>query len=253
MIQPEILEIVSNRLPVLNTLFGEKHNPAFTPVSMILIDEATNQELKIPIIPGEVTVSWSRMTETVNILNLGEILVTTGDKLKTITFESYFPAFYDPSLCSVTEIYEPASAHVLLNEWQSRMKQPKLHDAIRFICTTVHDINMKVIIQNYEAIEKGGEPGDLYYRLTLSEFKEVQIRTEDEEKQKSKRSEETKKVEKKYLVKPLSNDDLFDKKIGTQEKVMYLAKQLTGKSSDWKRILSNSDQLKDYAGIVFTS
>ncbi len=149
-----------------------------------IMDEQTGIELQLPVNPEKITFKWSRKMETVNILNLGEIDFTTGDKLTGISFSSFFPAVYVPAYCTTANLNTPQSANAVMNAWKSRYNEPTpgLKDPVRLIITGAQEINMLAIVSDYESNEHGGEPGDIYYSVSFREWKEIFVRTESEEK-----------------------------------------------------------------------
>jgi nucleoid-associated protein YgaU len=137
-----------------------------------LIDPAGPQ-LHLPVNPGEVTIRREKMIETVNILNLGEVDFPTGEKLKEISFSSFFPRDYDPSYCNYADLPDPQEAMNLLTAWTAGKKPVRL-----IITETI--INTLVLVTAHASTFKGGEPGDVYYDLTCRTWREVKVRTSAE-------------------------------------------------------------------------
>ncbi|NPV30687.1 MAG: terminase, partial [Firmicutes bacterium] len=94
-----------------------------------LIDPA-GSTLHLPVNPSEVTIRREKQIETVNIINLGEVDFTTGEKLKEISFSSFFPAEYDPSYCRYSDLPDPQEAMNLLTKWTQG------ENPVRLIITT---------------------------------------------------------------------------------------------------------------------
>lgn len=149
-----------------------------------IMDEQTGTELQLPVNPEKITFKWGRKIETVNILNLGEIDFTTGEKLTGISFSSFFPNAYVPAYCTTANLSTPQSSNAVMNAWKSRYQEPTpgLKDPVRLIITGAQEINMLAIVSEYESNEHGGEPGDIYYSVSFREWKEIFIRTDSEEK-----------------------------------------------------------------------
>lgn len=134
-----------------------------------LIDSAGGTSLHLPVNPGEVTINREKMFETLTILNLGEIDVTTGEKLKEISFSSFFPRDYE-HYCQYTDIPDPQEAMNLLTLW-THSRRP-----VRLIITKTI-INTLVLVTAHVSQFKGGEPGDVYYDFTARTFRRVGART----------------------------------------------------------------------------
>lgn len=126
--------------------------------------------LRLPVLPSEVTIHREKAYETVDIINLGEIDVPAGERIKEITFESFFAAAYDPSYCRYQDIPDPQAAMNQLTAWMMK-KGP-----VRLIITDTI-INTLVTVATHESRFVGGEPGDVYYSLILRTWREVKVRT----------------------------------------------------------------------------
>jgi len=134
-----------------------------------LIDPAGSQ-LHLPVNPGEVTIRREKQYETVNILSLGEVDFPTGEKLKEISFSSFFPRDYDPGYCQYVDIPDPQIAMNQLTAWTVGEKP------VRLIITETL-INVLVLLITHVTTFKGGEPGDVYYDLSCRTWREVKART----------------------------------------------------------------------------
>ena len=125
--------------------------------------------LHLPVNPGEVTVEREKLYETVEILNLGEVDFTTGEKLKEISFSSFFPRDYE-SYCQYADIPDPQEAMNTLTLW-THSRRP-----VRLIITKTI-INALVLVTAHVSQFRGGEPGDVYYDFTARTYRRVGVRT----------------------------------------------------------------------------
>jgi nucleoid-associated protein YgaU len=133
-----------------------------------LIDAGTGF-LHLPVNPSEVTISRDKMLETLTILNLGEADFTVGEKLKEISFSSFFPRDYD-TYCQYAEIPDPQEAMNTLTLW-THSRRP-----VRLIITETI-INTLVLVTAHVSQFKGGEPGDVYFDFTARTWRQVGVRT----------------------------------------------------------------------------
>ncbi|MEM3453456.1 MAG: hypothetical protein QW835_07540, partial [Candidatus Hadarchaeum sp.] len=91
-----------------------------------LIDPA-GPTLHLPVNPiGDITIRREKQYETVNIINIGEVDFPTGEKLKEISFSSFFPAEYDPSYCRYPDLPDPQEAMNQLTAWTASKKPVRL-------------------------------------------------------------------------------------------------------------------------------
>jgi len=134
-----------------------------------LIDPA-GPTLHLPVNPGEVVIRREKHYETVNIINIGEVDFPAGEKVKEITFSSFFPAEYDPSYCRYVNLPDPQEAMNQLTAWTVGKKPVRL-----IITETI--INVLVLVTAHVTTFKGGEPGDVYFDLTCRTWREVKVRT----------------------------------------------------------------------------
>lgn len=207
------------------------------PVTFFLKDAQTGSNLQIPVNPEQVTIKWDRQYETVSILNLGEVDFTTGDKIQEISFNSFFPSEYVPNYCKYADIPSPLEAHQMMNSWKSRAGSnvSGLKDPIQLIITGAMDINMPALVTHYEGSEKGGEPGDIYYSITIREWKEVAVRTEAEQKT-AKRTD--------LAAKPKTAKVKLKNQFSLKEELFKVAKLHYGRGESLKSILNaNTSQL----------
>ena len=178
--------------------------------------------LQLPVNPfEEVTIRRERQLETINILALGEVDFTTGEKLKEISFSSFFPAEYDPSYCRYPDLPDPQEAMNQLTAWMMAK------DPVRLIITETI-INILVLVTAHTSYFRGGEPGDVYYDLTCRTWRQVRVRTAAEAATAAaapgtNTRPDTKPVPKVYVVK--SGDSLWK-----------IAKLNLGDGSKWKQI-----------------
>ncbi|SEO98644.1 LysM peptidoglycan-binding domain-containing protein [Propionispora vibrioides] len=193
-------------------------------------DPQTQESLQIPVLPPKITIKWERQTETVNILNLGEVDFTTGKKLQEISFSSFFPIEYTPTYCRYADIPDPATAYMTLDGWCAAQNTDYVPDRpVRLMITgTSLNINMLVLISNLETEDRGGEPGDIYYSLSCREWREIKVRTEAEQYARNNRPNP--KPKPKIVQQKIKSGDTV------QEFLYKIAKQHYGNGQDWNKV-----------------
>ncbi|SCW43952.1 LysM domain-containing protein [Paenibacillus tianmuensis] len=160
--------------------------------------DPTGTKLQFPVNPQEVSIRREKKFETVNILSLGEIDFPQGEKVKEITFSSFFPKEYDMSYCRYEPVPDPQIAMNQLNTWMVDKKPVQL-----IITDTA--VNVFVLVSSHVSTFRGGEPGDVYFDLTCRTWREVKIRTASDTS--SSQRTDLKPVPKTYVVK--SDDSLW--------------------------------------------
>lgn len=141
-------------------------------MDIYLIDPSGSQ-LQLPVNPEEITIRRERLIETVSILDIGEVDFPIGGKKSEISFSSFFPKEYDQSYCRYAELPDPQEAMNQLTTWMYAKKP------IRIIITETV-VNVLALLSAHQSQFKGGEPGDVYYEITLRPWNEVKVRTLDE-------------------------------------------------------------------------
>lgn len=128
------------------------------------------EKFTFPVNPEEVTISQQKGFDTATILSYGEYDFPQGDKIKEISFSSFFPKEYDESYCkgSKNSLLDPQTAMNTLNDCLMS-KTP-----LRFIITETA-VNVPVFVSSHQSIFRGGEPGDVYFDLTLRSWSEMKV------------------------------------------------------------------------------
>ncbi|NPV52221.1 MAG: LysM peptidoglycan-binding domain-containing protein [Firmicutes bacterium] len=163
---------------------------------------AEGSTFRLPVNPEEVTVEGEKQIETVNVINLGEIDFPTGDRRTGIRFASFFPAHYDSGYCRYADIPDPKEAINQLIDLRTEGKP------VRFLVTET-TINTLALVTSVNYTIKGGEPGDIYYEVSLRTWRDVKVRTaaQPAEKRESRPRPDTKPVPKVYITK--EGDSLY--------------------------------------------
>lgn len=131
---------------------------------------------RFPVNPSEVSLgSIGRNNEVVEVARLGEVSIFGTEKLEEVTFSSFFPRDYNPTYCEYAKIRTPLWYHNTIKRW-ANYEAP-----IRIIIgeDSKDDgyINMLCTVSDYKITEKGGEVGDIYFDITLKEYKAVGSQT----------------------------------------------------------------------------
>lgn len=131
--------------------------------------EQDKNRLRLPVLPIEsgLNINLSTSNESHRVSKLGEVTVIQDSELKMFQFSSFFPAQYAP-YCEYRNVPKPWDVVNLIERWE-RSNAP-----IRLIFTG--HINSLVSIESFNYREQGGAVGDVYYDISLKEFRQVTIR-----------------------------------------------------------------------------
>ena len=120
----------------------------------------------IPVNPQEIEIDHPTDNDTHKVLSLGEIMVPNKPGLRKASFSSYFPSVEDLQE-QVFKLKPKTYVHAI--------KQAQLKKTVcRLIITRagVFNTNMQCLITNFKTMYKGGEPGDIYYELEATEYRD---------------------------------------------------------------------------------
>lgn len=128
------------------------------------------ENLLLPVLPDQLEIKTGLANSTFDVTGLGEVGIIGNRKLYTISITSFFPADYAP-YCQYKDIPEPRTAIGMIEKWRDSKKPIRLT-----ITGTPMDINMPCMIEEFSYREKGGQPGDIYYDLSLKEYRFIKPR-----------------------------------------------------------------------------
>lgn len=120
--------------------------------------------VELPVLPEKITVKSSLQGNEKTVLELGNVNLLKAVKLKTISFNSFFPAAKIPSV-TARKLCEPLW---YVQKIKSVMTSKK---PFRFVMIGNDlDINTQMTVDSFEYSEAYGAVGDLDYKLTLKEW-----------------------------------------------------------------------------------
>ncbi|MFD1179202.1 LysM peptidoglycan-binding domain-containing protein [Paenibacillus puldeungensis] len=125
------------------------------------------EAIRLPVLPEKFEISTTGDSKSYDISKLGEINVIKGPKLSDISFDSFFPAsWYPGASIEEREFFEPQYYIDKINDWWGK-KHP-----IRIVLTGTNlNINLPVSIEKFALSEEGGAVGDVYYQISLKEYR----------------------------------------------------------------------------------
>lgn len=120
--------------------------------------------LAIPVLPEKLEVSSPGKNDKTVTLGLGEVLLLRAKGLRSVTWDSFFPAHAAPY--STQSVPNPVEAVRAIQAARDALKP------IRFLLTGGDlDINTDMGVESFHYEERYGEVGDLYYSIQLTEWK----------------------------------------------------------------------------------
>jgi hypothetical protein len=149
--------------------------------------------VELPVNPQDVTISYPGNPTQYDVEGVGEIVIPRRVKLATLSIESFFPRenvyqtvlnsgsnntpeWYVNFFRQLQKSRRPFELTIVrgsdnLKSYDSDPNNPEL------IETTYFDTVMQAVLLDFSITDKGGEPGDVYYNMTLSEYKDAKPKT----------------------------------------------------------------------------
>lgn len=178
---------------------------------------------QLPVNPPEIEYSSPYGMNKINIASLGEVALPGERGLKTITFSSFFPRDFNASYREYEGGPSPWEWVKRIELWRDDRRN------IRLIIAGT-PISIPVFVESFDIQpEKAGSPGDIYYTITLVEYRPIQAEVSAKTTAptttaaQSKRPVTGKAAPKSYTIKP--DDSLWK-----------IAKTVYGDGAQWKKI-----------------
>lgn len=133
------------------------------------------QVVRLPVNPETLPLTHEADTSSYNVLGLGEIILPRTPKLRTVTISGFFPGRPFSGVLTQGGFKEPSFYIDFIRK--------ALDEKTVLLCTPVRyyedgtpfltgDTGFPVLVTKFQLTEKGGETGDFYYTLELSEYRD---------------------------------------------------------------------------------
>lgn len=140
-------------------------------VKITVRDNVTGEYLKIPVIPAKLEYKdGNAMTDTVKILNKGNVDFFSGVDLDSIGWSSFFPARHDPGYVKIaeSELQDPLEYREKFRSWKNTGRSLQL-------IIPVLDINVNMYVASFIWDLHGFEK-DIYYTVNFRQYKTIRPR-----------------------------------------------------------------------------
>ena len=141
---------------------------AITRYQMWLTHNAEKEKIQLPVLPPSFQTKSGSNNSSVNITELGEIIIIQGRPALQFSFSSFFPATRFPGL-QIPEISTPLELVKKINSWKAS------REPVHFIATAC-GVDLYVTIESFTYSEVGGDPGTYQYSLAMKEYREISVR-----------------------------------------------------------------------------
>lgn len=134
--------------------------------------------LRFPVNPESYKISRDSDNGTYNVLGVGPIMVPRTPKLQVITWSGLLPGRPEGDVVTAGRFQPP--------EFYIRFLKAAMDErtAVRFVANRcledgapLFDTNLEVLVTAFHTEERGGETGDFYYELGLTEYRDYSAKT----------------------------------------------------------------------------
>lgn len=155
-------------------------------------DDVWDVPIELPVNPQEITIAHPANPTNYDVEGIGEIIIPRLPKLRSFTFDSFFPraGLYNP-IANETKWYPPEWYVNLFRKIQATGEpfeitlergsdDQYIYEDGKVVSTQTvdyYDIVMTAVILDFSITDKGGEPGDVYYTMTINEYRDASPRT----------------------------------------------------------------------------
>ena len=151
-------------------------------------------KLQMPVLPEKFEISLGSNNDSVDVVELGEIIIKQARPAYEFSWESFFPKKTFEGV-AVSSLKSPLKYVEKLTAWKDKTKP------VHLILTDMN-IDTYCTIESFKYWEEGGDVGTIYYSISLKEYREIEVRTV---KVKSSVAKVTKKSSTKKSTKRTSN------------------------------------------------
>ena len=135
--------------------------------------------IRFPVNPESYKISRDNDNGEYNVLGVGAIMIPRTPKLQVATWSGLLPGRADLGAVVTAGGFQPPKFYI--DFLQKAMDERAV---VRFVAnrymedgTPIFDTNMEVLVTSFHTEERGGETGDFYYELGLTEYRDYSAKT----------------------------------------------------------------------------
>ncbi len=133
------------------------------------------QLVRLPVNPAKLPVAHPTSNDKYNVLGLGEIMVPRLPDLRTLRISSFFPGRPFAGMQNPVN-FQPPEFYIQFFSRAQEQKKPLAYTPVRYYENgepfMTGDSGFDVLVTAFDFEERGGETGDFYYDLTLTEYRD---------------------------------------------------------------------------------
>ena len=138
------------------------------------------QVVRLPVNPEKLPVARDNDNGEFNVLGIGPIMQARIPKLKVVTISSFFPGrVFSGVLTSGS--FQPPEFYIQFFESAMNDRVPILYTPVRYYENGepffTGDAGFQCLVTSFQTEERGGETGDFYYDLEITEWRDYSPQT----------------------------------------------------------------------------
>lgn len=136
--------------------------------------------IRLPVNPERLPVSKDTANDEYNVLGIGPIMVPRIPKQRVVTISSFFPGKSFPGVLT-SNGFQPPEFYINFFDTAMNEKAVLIYTPVRYYEDGTPfmqgDTGFQVLVTQFTYTEKGGETGDFYYDLELTEYRDYSPQT----------------------------------------------------------------------------
>lgn len=145
------------------------------PNNFRLFFSRSGESFCLPVNPTKLPVAHSTANDKYNVLGLGEIMTPRLPNLRTLQIASFFPGRPFTGVLTGNDFRQP-EYYIRFFRQAQLDKIPLAYTPVRYYENgepfMTGDYGFDVLVTAFDVEERGGETGDFYYKLELTEYKD---------------------------------------------------------------------------------
>lgn len=135
--------------------------------------------VRMPVNPESYTIDSDNNNSEYNVLGVGPIMIPRTPKLKNVSWSGLLPGKPDLGAVVTGGAFQPPQFYIEFLQAAMADKVPVRFVANRYMedGSPIFDTNMEVLVTRFKSEERGGETGDFYYEIALSEYRDYSPKT----------------------------------------------------------------------------
>lgn len=139
-----------------------------------------NTLVRLPVNPEKLPDSKKSENSSYNVLGIGPIVVSRTPELRTVEISSYFPGRVFSGVLTPNE-FKPPEYYISFFRSAMNDRATITYIPVRFYengeAYATTDTGFKAVVTQFNVEERGGETGDFYYTLQITEYRDYSPQT----------------------------------------------------------------------------